>query len=102
MEVALIRDPAELPEPYDREEHRIIAVALCDNTANDDPLDDRFTVTFTTASGSFARSPSCLGDEGVGRGARRAGARTPLARRNIIRAINSSTTTTFAPRLVLA
>ena len=30
-------------------------VALCDNTANDDPLDDRFTLTFTTASGRALR-----------------------------------------------
>jgi hypothetical protein len=61
MEVALIRDEAELPEPYDREEHTIVSVALCDNTANDDPLDERFSLTFTTASGRSlrVRLPAC-------------------------------------------
>jgi hypothetical protein len=55
MEVALIRDEAELPEPYDREEHTIIAVSVCDNVHNDDPLDDRFAITFTTANGRSLR-----------------------------------------------
>jgi hypothetical protein len=54
MEVAIVRDPAALPATDDGE-HTIVGVSLCDNTANDDPLDDRFTITFTTASGRALR-----------------------------------------------
>jgi hypothetical protein len=55
MEVAIVRDEAELPEPYDRSEHQIVGVCLCDNTANDDPLDERFTISFTCSSGRTLR-----------------------------------------------
>jgi hypothetical protein len=55
MEVAIVRDPAALPTTDDGE-HTIIAVALCDNVHNDDPCDQRFSLTFQTASGRACAS----------------------------------------------
>jgi hypothetical protein len=55
MEVAIIRDAADLPEPTDHGEHEIVSIHCCDASRNDDPLDDRFTLSFTTASGRTLR-----------------------------------------------
>jgi hypothetical protein len=53
--VTLIRDPGRLPPMTDREQHEIVQVCLCDSIGADDPLDDRFIISFTTASGRTLR-----------------------------------------------
>jgi hypothetical protein len=55
MEVAIIRDAVNLPEPTDREEHEIVSIHCCDASRNLDPADDRFTLSFTCASGRTLR-----------------------------------------------
>jgi hypothetical protein len=55
MDVSLIRDADRLPPITDREEHEIVQVCLCDSIGGLDPLDDRFIISFTTASGRTLR-----------------------------------------------
>jgi hypothetical protein len=55
MQVNICRDADYLPEPTDREDHLIVGVCLCDRHDNPDPLDDRFSISFTTASGRTLR-----------------------------------------------
>jgi hypothetical protein len=53
--VHLIRDPDRLPPITDPEEHAIVQVVLCDSIGDSDPIDDRFVISFTTASGKTLR-----------------------------------------------
>jgi hypothetical protein len=53
--VHLIRDPDRLPPVTDPEEHAIVAVHLCDSIGAADPFDERFVISFTTASGRTLR-----------------------------------------------
>jgi hypothetical protein len=55
MEVAVIRDEADLVEPSDHEQHEVVSIHCCDNSRNDDPLDDRFVLSFTCSSGRTLR-----------------------------------------------
>jgi hypothetical protein len=55
MEVAIIRDEADLVEPTDHAQHEVVSIHVCDNTRNDDPLDDRFVLSFTTSDARTLR-----------------------------------------------
>jgi hypothetical protein len=55
MQVNICRDASNLPQTTDREDHLIVGVHLCDRHNNPDPLDDRFSITFQTASGRNLR-----------------------------------------------
>jgi hypothetical protein len=55
MEIGIIRDASNLPQTTDREDHLIVGVCLCDRHDGADPLDERFSITFQTASGRCLR-----------------------------------------------